>query len=347
MSLATISVNFATINEINTGSITNKSLSPSVLKTFLTQGTGTAGTGFIYNLSVGSANFTGPVNYNTLTINSGQNLSVNTTALRVDATNNRVGINNSTPLDRLHISQPAGDFIQFSGQKIGHDNTGPYIRLNNTTDTFQVADAGLTNFVTINNSGLVGINTSPQAGYALNVLGGILATSFAGNGGSLTNIITPGAMFDYVGSTAPSGWLFCEGQVCPPEYTALINFLNTAGAPYGTSGGVPLLPNFTNRIVVGAGQGPGLTNRSLGATGGQETVLLTANQSGIPAHTHLYPVGQSISSGSRMAGSRPGMPNGPANNTRTNTWYAGGTSAATAHNNLMPFIVIRKIIRAI
>lgn len=338
MSLATISVNFASISEVNTGTINNKSLSPSVLKTFLTQGTAIG-----YALSVNTATFSSNVNYNTLTTNAGVGLFVNTNALRIDATNNRVGINTPTPLDRLHISQSAGDFILYSTQRIGHDGTGPYIRLGGVADQFRIANASISTFVTISTTG-VGINKSPAAGYALDVAGNISATAFTGNGADLTDIITPGAMFDYAGSTAPAGWLLCNGQAAT-GYPALIAFLNAAGNPFGTSGGIPLVPNITNRISIGAGAGAGLTSRTLGSTGGQETVQLTASQSGLPAHTHLFP-GPQGAGGAKLSGSARRTDAG-ADNSYTSCAAVPAANAAAAHNNLMPFIVINKIIRAI
>lgn len=341
MSLATISVNFATISEVNTGSINNKSLSPAVLKTFLTQGPPpTTGSG-IYPLSINTSTFTGNVNYNTLTTNPTVGLSINTSAFRVDATNNRVGINTSSPLDRLHLNQSGGDFILYATQKIGHDATGPYIRLGGATDQFRLANSLITTFLAINTTG-VGVNTTPSAGYALNVNGIMSATAFAGNGATISNIITVGAIFDYAGSTAPDGWLLCNGQVATGP---LITFLQAAGNPYGTSGGIPLVPNFNNRIAIGAGQGTSLTNRVLGSTGGAETVQLTSSQSGIPAHTHLFP-GSTGAGGARLEGSVRRTDAGP-NLTYTSCENTGPFDASTAHNNLMPFIVINKIIRAI
>ena len=338
MALATISVNFATITELNAGTINNKSISPGALKTFLQQGASTG-----YPLSINAATFSSNVDYGTLVTNPARGLSVNTSALKVDATNNRVGINTPSPVDRLHITQSAGDFILYATQKIGHDGTGPYIRLGGVSDQFRVANASISTFIYISNTG-VGINTVPVAGYALNVAGGISATAFTGNGANLSNIINPGAIFDYAGSTAPAGWLLCNGQAAT-GYPALITMLNAAGAPYGTAGGIPLVPNFTNRIGVAAGAGAGLTNRILGATGGQETVQLAATQSGIPAHTHLFPTSQGAG-GAKLSGSQRRTDAG-IDLTYTTCAFAGPTDAAAAHNNLMPFVAINKIIRAI
>jgi microcystin-dependent protein len=57
------------------------------------------------------------------------------------------------------------------------------------------------------------------------------------------------------------------------------------GTRYGGDGKTTFgLPNLMGRVAVGAGAGPGLTPRSLGDTGGVETVTLMRSQ--IPVHKH-------------------------------------------------------------
>jgi microcystin-dependent protein len=80
----------------------------------------------------------------------------------------------------------------------------------------------------------------------------------------------------------PRGWLPCDGQTLQiAQYSALFFLLGTA---YGGNGTTTFaLPNLNGRAAVGVGQGSGLTNRSLGVTGGSKTTLLTASQ--LPSHT--------------------------------------------------------------
>jgi microcystin-dependent protein len=86
------------------------------------------------------------------------------------------------------------------------------------------------------------------------------------------------------GSFPPRGWALCNGQSIPiSEHDALFNLIGTT---YGGDGQVVFnLPDLRGRIPVHRGQGPGLSNRSQGETGGTETVTLTAQQ--IPTHSHL------------------------------------------------------------
>ena len=80
----------------------------------------------------------------------------------------------------------------------------------------------------------------------------------------------------YAGSSAPSGWLICNGQaVSRTTYAALYAVIGTT---YGAGDGSTTfnIPNLVNKTVRGS--------NSLGKTGGADTVTLsTAN---MPAHTH-------------------------------------------------------------
>ncbi len=82
---------------------------------------------------------------------------------------------------------------------------------------------------------------------------------------------------------APTGWAACDGQILPiSQNTALFSLLGTT---YGGDGKTSFaLPNLMASLALGAGQGPGLSQRELGQQGGQATVALTVAQ--MPAHQH-------------------------------------------------------------
>jgi microcystin-dependent protein len=86
---------------------------------------------------------------------------------------------------------------------------------------------------------------------------------------------------------APVGWAFCDGQIMAiSQNNALFSLLrNTFGGDGKKTFG---LPQLQTRCVVGAGQGPGLTNYALGETAGENTVTLTSQTT--PAHTHAFKV---------------------------------------------------------
>ena len=82
---------------------------------------------------------------------------------------------------------------------------------------------------------------------------------------------------------APKGWALCNGQLMAiSQNTALFSLLGTT---YGGDGKSTFgLPNMQGSVPVMPGQGQGLSQYSLGDSGGSDSVtLLTAE---IPAHTH-------------------------------------------------------------
>lgn len=83
---------------------------------------------------------------------------------------------------------------------------------------------------------------------------------------------------------APNYWAFCNGQIMSiAQNTALFSLLGTT---YGGNGTVTFaLPDLRGRAAISAGQGPGLSNRTLGETVGTETVTLTT--ANLPVHTHV------------------------------------------------------------
>jgi microcystin-dependent protein len=92
----------------------------------------------------------------------------------------------------------------------------------------------------------------------------------------------------FAGNFAPGGWDFCDGQLLSiAQNTALFSLLGTT---YGGNGTFNFaLPDLRGRVVVEAGQGPGLTDRALGEQFGAETATLTDAE--LPAHTHTLPSG--------------------------------------------------------
>lgn len=87
----------------------------------------------------------------------------------------------------------------------------------------------------------------------------------------------------FAANFAPKNWAFCHGQlIAITQNQALFSLIGTI---YGGDGRTTFaLPNTQSRVVISAGQGPGLQDYRIGQTGGSETVTLTVNQ--IPSHTH-------------------------------------------------------------
>src|SRR5690349_21332943 len=75
------------------------------------------------------------------------------------------------------------------------------------------------------------------------------------------------------GNTAPEGWLSCNGQLLAIQTNPVLYSL--LGTTYGGNGITNFaVPNLQARTPLSFGQGPGLTQRVLGDSGGEATVAL-------------------------------------------------------------------------
>ncbi len=82
---------------------------------------------------------------------------------------------------------------------------------------------------------------------------------------------------------APRGWAFCDGQLLPlSQNTALFSLLGTIYGGNGQSNFA--LPDLQGRAPMHPGQGPGLSLRDLGESGG--STIVTLLESEIPTHSH-------------------------------------------------------------
>ena len=152
----------------------------------------------------------------------------------------------------------------------------------------------------------------------------------------------------FAGNFAPRGWAFCDGQLLAvSQNDALFSLLGTI---YGGDGRTTFgLPDLRGRIPIHAGQGPGLSERRLGAKGGSEQETLTVNQ--LPSHSHEM---QGVSSN----GSVPNPQDAHlATNTTADIYAPAETLDTTmassamsnvggsrAHTNLQPFLCVNFII---
>ena len=82
---------------------------------------------------------------------------------------------------------------------------------------------------------------------------------------------------------APNGWALCNGQLLSiSSNQALFSLLGTT---YGGNGSTTFaLPDLRGRVPLNQGQGPGLSNRTMGETSGNQLFTISVNN--LPAHTH-------------------------------------------------------------
>lgn len=91
----------------------------------------------------------------------------------------------------------------------------------------------------------------------------------------------------------PRNWTECNGQLLSiSQYNALFALLGiTFGGNAQTNFG---LPDLRGRQIIGMGDGPGLTTRTIGQSFGAEHVTLTS--SNLPPHTHTMTASDTDSS---------------------------------------------------
>ena len=191
-----------------------------------------------------------------------------------------------------------------------------------------------------------------------------------------------GTLVDYVGSTAPTGYVLADGKTigsasssgteranddCYALFVLLWNSMaNSEAAVSGGRGAnadsdwsankTIALPDLRGRVTAGkdnmggttasrlTSAGSGITGTTLGVAGGTETHTLTAGQSGLPSHSHSdnYVYNAGAGNGTYTAGA-----SGAANLviSTTSTGTAGPTSASSAHQNTQPTYIVNKIIK--
>lgn len=182
--------------------------------------------------------------------------------------------------------------------------------------------------------------------------------------------VTPvGSITAFAASTAPTGWLLCDGQAV--SRTTYAHLFAVIGTTYGTGNGSTTfnVPNLKGRIPVGLDSAQTEFD-VLGETGGAKTHTLTTAE--MPSHTHTQDSHNHTQNAHTHTGSGR-----PDDATSTGNWYntveqttqavqttgeiAAASTTATniattatnqntggggAHNNLQPYIALNYIIRA-
>jgi len=151
----------------------------------------------------------------------------------------------------------------------------------------------------------------------------------------------------FAGNFAPRGWAFCDGQLLPIiGNEALFSILGTT---YGGDGRTNFaLPEVRGRVMIHAGNGPGLSDRRLGSRGGSENETLTTNQ--MPSHTHklrasggaataVVPNNNVLASPGRTR-----LYDSGAANTNMDASAITLTGGNASHNNMQPYNTLNCII---
>lgn len=159
-----------------------------------------------------------------------------------------------------------------------------------------------------------------------------------------------GTIMMYGGSSAPTGYLFCDGTaVSRTTYSSLFGVISTTyGA--GDASTTFNVPDMRGRAPIGVGTGTGggasgsglptggdaLTARSAGDWLGEQAHILDITQ--IPSHNHAtnpFPISGTGSTNSGL---------GPSNVTNS-SFNTGNTGGGLGHNNIQPVMTVQFIIK--
>ena len=154
-----------------------------------------------------------------------------------------------------------------------------------------------------------------------------------------------GSLMPYVGASAPTGYLLCDGAAI--SRTTYATLFALVGTTYGSGDGSSTfnIPDLRGRVIAGqddmggasanrlTGLTGGVDGDVLGGSGGAETHTLSIAE--MPAHTHTYTAHDAL--GATGSGGDAQL--------RTATESTSSTGGGGAHNNVQPTIILNYIIK--
>lgn len=155
----------------------------------------------------------------------------------------------------------------------------------------------------------------------------------------------------FAGNYAPRGWALCNGALLPISSNTVL--FSIIGIQYGGNGTTNFaLPDLRGRAPLHQGAGPGLTERTIGETGGESSVTLLETE--IPSHTHVPNGTTAATSGvadptnaiwgsESVLGAKPYIASS-SSLVSMSPLALGAAGGSQPHNNMQPFLGLNFII---
>lgn len=216
---------------------------------------------------------------------------------------------------------------------------------NTNSGTAVLSVSGLSSTAIFKSDGATGLAPSDL------VAGQIVEVEYSGTNGFMlmtptANTIPTGSIQMFAGTSAPLGWLLCDGtSYTRTTYLGLFNVISTT---FGSADSTHFnVPDMRGRAPIGVGTGTGggtagtgvitggsaLTARALSAWTGEETHTLTTPE--IPAHTHT--IGHNTGFGQSGGGSTVDQ--------SSQDLSSGSTGGGGSHNTMQPVLSVNFIIK--
>jgi microcystin-dependent protein len=210
----------------------------------------------------------------------------------------------------------------------------------------KVADLGITSTQLADNS-VIGSKIQDGAVTAIKL-----------DAGAVSVLMPTGSIMPYAGSSAPTGYLLCDGAaISRSTYSTLFGVLTTTYGP-GDGSSTYNIPDLRGRVIAGqddmggasanrlTGLTGGVDGDTLGATGGDEKHTLATSE--LPAHDHDIDTTFKNNSTNGVAGNYPtgtDLSSPSAAQIGVNTNSIKNTGGGGAHNNVQPTFILNYIIK--
>lgn len=223
-----------------------------------------------------------------------------------------------------------------------------YTFVNGTTNDGAQVTQNFTDVVNFLNNSVVHKDGSVTMTGALTLPGSDPTTANqAARKAYVDSAVPVGSLMSYIGSTTPnSSWVLCNGSaISRTTYSSLFTVIGTT---YGVGDGATTfnVPDLRGRVPVGFGQGTGLTNRTMAASGGSEA-LASHNHSTLDAGYGSTVFTTASSTLSIVETAKAVVNSWSYQQVSFNGSAVTGSTGAGSSGNMQPFVVVNFIIKVL